>query len=80
MFFHHHGLEEILYLSQPSRNAFVVTIPFKGFWWRYLDWQPFYNLALIEPEAKASLGFSWAINIPIKSVIFSKKFDMTLAS
>ena len=78
MFFHGHCPEEILHLPQPSSNELIVTVLFKGFWWRYLDWQPSYYLGRVLPEIAASLGFSWAVNIFIKSIIFSKKFDMRI--
>ena len=44
MFLHGHCPKEIFHLPQPSSNVLVVTIPLKGFWWWYLDWQPFYYL------------------------------------
>ena len=44
MFFYGHRPEEILHLLQPSSNALVVAVPFKGLRWRCLDRQLFYYL------------------------------------
>ena len=59
----------------------MVTSPSKAFGGGILIDNLLTTLALVESEASASLGFSWAVNISIKFVIFSKKLDMrTLAS
>ena len=81
MFFHGHCSKEIIHLPQPSRNALVVVVPSKAFGGDILIDNLFTTLTPIEPQAAASLGFRWIVNIPTKSAIcFNKPNIRTLAS